>query len=116
MGYGVTGNFLVDPDWDEAQFRELWDFVATNGFQRAGYTILTPLPGTELFQKLAPVLEGQPWFKYDMHHVLWEPRLGRAALLRALRRDLAALDPEHQRARSAGSTGCGRSGRRRSRT
>ena len=29
MGYGVTGNFLVDPDWDEAQFRELWDFVAT---------------------------------------------------------------------------------------
>ena len=41
-----------------------------------GYTILTPLPGTELFQKLAPILEGQPWFKYDMHHVLWEPRLG----------------------------------------
>ncbi len=47
-----------------------------HGFQRAGYTILTPLPGTELFQKLAPALEGQPWFKYDMHHVLWEPRLG----------------------------------------
>ena len=74
--YGVTGNFLVDPDWDEGQFRELWDFVKTNGFERAGYTILTPLPGTELFQKLALVLEGQPWFKYDMHHVLWEPRLG----------------------------------------
>src|SRR5262249_13337687 len=76
LGYGVTGNFLVDPDWDEWQFRELWGFVKTYGFQRAGYTILTPLPGTELFQKLAPVLEGQPWFKYDMHHVLWEPRLG----------------------------------------
>ena len=76
LRYGVTGNFLVDPDWDEAQFQELWDFVAAHGFQRAGYTILTPLPGTELFQKLAPVLEGQPWFKYDMHHVLWEPRLG----------------------------------------
>ena len=29
-----------------------------------------------VFQKLSPVLEGQPWFKYDMHHVLWEPRLG----------------------------------------
>ena len=76
MDYGVTGNFLVDPDWDEPQFEELWDFVAKNGFQRAGYTILTPLPGTDLFQKLAPILEGQPWFKYDMHHVLWEPRLG----------------------------------------
>ena len=76
LGYGVTGNFLVDPDWDEARFEELWDFVASNGFQRAGYTILTPLPGTELFRKLSPILQGQPWFKYDMHHVLWEPRLG----------------------------------------
>ncbi len=76
MGFGVTGNFLVDPDWREEQFHELWDFVAKHGFQRAGYTILTPLPGTELFRKLAPILAGQPWYKYDMHHVLWEPRLG----------------------------------------
>jgi radical SAM superfamily enzyme YgiQ (UPF0313 family) len=76
MGYGVTGNFLVDPDWREEDFKELWDFVARHGLQRAGYTILTPLPGTELHQKLAPALAGQPWFKYDMHHVLWEPRLG----------------------------------------
>jgi radical SAM superfamily enzyme YgiQ (UPF0313 family) len=76
FGYGVTGNFLVDPDWDEDRFRELWDFVARHGFQRAGYTILTPLPGTDLYQRLRPVLDGQPWFKYDMHHVLWEPRLG----------------------------------------
>ncbi|HVE65320.1 MAG TPA: radical SAM protein [Thermoanaerobaculia bacterium] len=76
MGFGVTGNFLVDPDWNEENFRELWDFVKCHDFQRAGYTILTPLPGTDLYRKLAPVLDGQPWFKYDMHHVLWEPRLG----------------------------------------
>jgi hopanoid C-3 methylase len=76
MRYGVTGNFLVDPDWEEKDFQELWDFVARHGFQRAGYTILTPLPGTDLHRELAPRLEGQPWFKYDMHHVLWEPRLG----------------------------------------
>ena len=25
---------------------------------------------------MAPLLEGQAWFKYDMHHLLWEPRLG----------------------------------------
>ena len=76
MGYGVTGNFLVDPNWEEADFQELWDFVARNGFQRAGYTVLTPLPGTDFYRELEPVLEGQPWFKYDMSHVLWEPRLG----------------------------------------
>jgi radical SAM superfamily enzyme YgiQ (UPF0313 family) len=75
-GFGVTGNFVIDPDWEEAQFRELWAFVKANHFERAGYTILTPLPGTELFERMRPLLEGQPWFKYDMHHVLWEPRLG----------------------------------------
>jgi radical SAM superfamily enzyme YgiQ (UPF0313 family) len=78
MRYGVNGNFLVDPDWTEEDFRELWDFVARHGLQRAGYTILTPLPGTELFRELEPRLRGNPWFKYDMHHVLWEPRLGAA--------------------------------------
>ena len=76
LGYGVTGNFLVDPDWGEERFRELWDFVTRHGFQRAGYTILTPLPGTDLYKRMSPVLTGRPWFKYDMHHVLWEPRLG----------------------------------------
>ncbi|HEU5248935.1 MAG TPA: radical SAM protein [Thermoanaerobaculia bacterium] len=75
-GYGVTGNFLVDPDWNEDRFRELWDFVARHGLERAGYTILTPLPGTNLYERLRPILAGQPWFKFDMHHVLWEPRLG----------------------------------------
>ena len=76
MRYGVNGNFLVDPDWTEGDFRELWDFVARHGLQRAGYTILTPLPGTELFRELADRLRGNPWFRYDMHHILWEPRLG----------------------------------------
>lgn len=76
LGFGVTGNFVIDPDWDEARFEELWAFVERHGFQRAGFTILTPLPGTELFRRMQPVLAGQPWYKYDMHHVLWEPRLG----------------------------------------
>ncbi|MCS6914205.1 MAG: radical SAM protein [Myxococcales bacterium] len=76
LGYGVTGNFVIDPDWEEAQFHELWDFVERHGFQRAGFTILTPLPGTALYEQMAPQLAGQPWWKYDMHHLLWEPRLG----------------------------------------
>jgi hypothetical protein len=76
LRYGVNGNFLVDPDWGEEDFRRLWEFVACHGLQRAGYTILTPLPGTDYFRKLAPRLAGQPWSNYDMHHVLWEPRLG----------------------------------------
>ena len=76
MGYGVNGNFLVDPEWTEKDFEELWAFVARHDLRRAGFTILTPLPGTEFFARVAPRLAGQPWLKYDMHHLLWEPRLG----------------------------------------
>ncbi len=76
LGVGATGNFVVDPDWTEDDFAELWSFVDRHRLERAGYTLLTPLPGTERFERFAKRVEGQPWFKYDMHHLLWEPRLG----------------------------------------
>ncbi len=74
--YGINGNFLIDPDWLEEDFLELWDFVATHGFQRSGFTLLTPLPGTESFSRHQEQLTGIPWADFDMHHLLWEPRLG----------------------------------------
>ncbi len=76
LHYGINGNFLIDPDWDEDAFRELWDFVQQYGLQRAGFTILTPLPGTEYYQEVAHRTAGQAWSNFDMHHLLWEPRLG----------------------------------------
>ena len=76
LRYGVTGNFVIDPDWVEADFQELWEFVREHGFERAGYTILTPLPGTDLYRDHPHLRRDEPWFKYDMHHLLWEPRLG----------------------------------------
>ncbi|GFE61031.1 B12-binding domain-containing radical SAM protein [Geobacter sp. AOG2] len=76
LRYGINGNFLVDPDWEETQFHELWDFVEHHGLQRAGFTILTPLPGTDYYQSELARTAGQPWANFDMHHLLWEPRLG----------------------------------------
>jgi radical SAM superfamily enzyme YgiQ (UPF0313 family) len=74
--YGINGNFLIDPAWQEDDFRELWDFVATHRLQRSGFTLLTPLPGTEMYRKNAYRLKGIPWSNFDMHHLLWEPHLG----------------------------------------
>jgi radical SAM superfamily enzyme YgiQ (UPF0313 family) len=74
--YGVNGNFLIDPDWAEDDFRELWDFVASHGLQRSGFTLLTPLPGTDSYRAYESRLKGIPWADFDMHHLLWEPRLG----------------------------------------
>lgn len=76
-GYGVTGNFVVDPDWDESDFQAMWDVVDRHRLGRAGYTILTPLPGTAYFEQCRPRLREWNWSHYDMHHLPWEPRLGR---------------------------------------
>lgn len=76
LKYGINGNFLVDPDWDETDFQQLWQFVEQYSLQRAGFTILTPLPGTEYFDQVRSRTAGQQWSNFDMHHLLWEPRLG----------------------------------------
>jgi hopanoid C-3 methylase len=76
LGYGVTGNFVIDPAWQEADFERLWAFVERHQLHQAGFTILTPLPGTEYFESVQHVLRARTWSQFDMHHLLWEPALG----------------------------------------
>jgi radical SAM superfamily enzyme YgiQ (UPF0313 family) len=76
LGYGVTGNFVIDPAWSEADFERLWGFVERHELFQAGFTILTPLPGTAYFREMAPRLRARRWSQFDMHHLLWEPALG----------------------------------------
>src|SRR5262249_10619612 len=57
-------------------FERLWAFVERHGLSRAGFTMLTPLPGTAYFEEMRTRLRAVKWAQYDMHHLLWEPRLG----------------------------------------
>jgi hopanoid C-3 methylase len=75
-GYGVTGNFVIDPAWMEPDFERLWAFVEHHQLFQAGFTILTPLPGTAYFDEMRPTLRARRWSHFDMHHLLWEPALG----------------------------------------
>ena len=76
LGYGVTGNFVIDPAWRESDFENLWQFVERHQLFQAGFTILTPLPGTAYFDDMRPRLRARKWAHFDMHHLLWEPALG----------------------------------------
>ncbi len=76
LAYGITGNFVVDPDWDEIDFEDLWAFVDEHRLTRAGFTVLTPLPGTQYFEETRGRIRASSWSQFDMHHVLWEPKLG----------------------------------------
>jgi radical SAM superfamily enzyme YgiQ (UPF0313 family) len=76
LGYGVTGNFVIDPAWTETDFENLWAFVERHQLFQAGFTILTPLPGTSYFEEMRSRVASRPWAHFDMHHLLWEPALG----------------------------------------
>lgn len=75
LGFGVTGNFIIDPDFTEADFQRLWDFMDEHQLYRVGFTILTPLPGTYYFEKSRKKIDVFDWSHYDLHHLLWQPRL-----------------------------------------
>jgi radical SAM superfamily enzyme YgiQ (UPF0313 family) len=75
-GYGVTGNFVIDPEWGVDDFERLWAFVDEHRLHRAGYTILTPLPGTPYYESVRQRIRAADWAQFDMSHLLWEPRLG----------------------------------------
>lgn len=77
IGIGITGNFICDPDWDESDFERLWAFLDKHRLDHVGFTVLTPLPGTDFFDESRPKIRDPDWSHYDMHHLLWEPRLGR---------------------------------------
>jgi radical SAM superfamily enzyme YgiQ (UPF0313 family) len=76
LGFGVTGNFIIDPDFTEADFQGLWDFLDEHQLYRVGFTILTPLPGTYYFEQSKKKIDVFDWTQYDLHHLLWQPRLG----------------------------------------
>ena len=76
LTYGVTGNFVIDPAWGEADFERLWAFVERFRLYQAGFTILTPLPGTAYFEEMRSRIGAREWAHFDMHHLLWEPALG----------------------------------------
>lgn len=75
LGYGVTGNFIVDSDSSEDDFLELWEFLRAHRLDCVGFTILTPLPGTYFFEQVKSRIEVFDWSQYDLHHLLWRPRL-----------------------------------------
>jgi hopanoid C-3 methylase len=77
LGFGITGNFVVDPGWTERDFHALWQLVDRLSLRRVGYTVLTPMPGTPLFSESSPRIVEHNRSRYDMHHAIVEPRLGR---------------------------------------
>jgi radical SAM superfamily enzyme YgiQ (UPF0313 family) len=52
IGLTIVGDFIIAPDYTEEKFDRLGDYVRQQQIDLPMHTILTPLPGTDLYTKL----------------------------------------------------------------
>jgi radical SAM superfamily enzyme YgiQ (UPF0313 family) len=75
-GMTIIGNFIVGFDTDTlGVFAQTLDFVQKAGILYPFFSILTPMPGTKLFEEYeaAGRLDHEDWHLYDTRHVVFEP-------------------------------------------
>ena len=75
LGVGFTPNFIVDPAWDREDFARLRDWIDTMGAYNSGFSILTPLPGTDLWDAAKQQVMTHDWEMYDIVHAVLPTKL-----------------------------------------
>jgi len=75
LGVGFTPNFIVDPAWDRDDFKRLRDWIAEMGAYNSGFSILTPLPGTDLWDSAKKQVTTHEWEMYDIVHTVLPTKL-----------------------------------------
>ncbi|MBN1845968.1 MAG: radical SAM protein [Sedimentisphaerales bacterium] len=76
-GVIIWGAFIVDPDWAEEDFDLLRDYVHEKEITHTQFTVLTPLPGTQLYQQRYTELLTHDYSCYDTLHSVLPTRLDR---------------------------------------
>jgi len=74
---GIQGSFIFGFDKDTVNvFQETVTFIQETGIELPHISILTPFPGTPLFDKMEKEnrLIHRNWSKYDMSHTVFRPK------------------------------------------
>jgi radical SAM superfamily enzyme YgiQ (UPF0313 family) len=70
LGVGFTPNFIVDPAWNRDDFKRLRDWIEHTGAYNSGFSVLTPLPGTDLWDSAKDRVTTHDWEMYDIVHAV----------------------------------------------
>jgi radical SAM superfamily enzyme YgiQ (UPF0313 family) len=76
-GIGIDGSFVFGFDTDQAGvFDRTLEFILRAKLEIAYFSILTPYPGTRLYQRLAAQdrIVSRDWSIYDANHVVYKPQ------------------------------------------
>ena len=81
-GVIIWGAFLVDPDWTADDFTRLRDYVREKQITHTQFTVLTPLPGTQLYRDRYNELLTNDYSCFDTLHAVVATRLPREEFYR----------------------------------
>jgi hopanoid C-3 methylase HpnR len=75
---GITPmtSLIADPGWTDRDFDRLEEFVRVADLPNPTFTILTPLPGTELWESVKDQLTTDDYSYFDVIHLVLPARLG----------------------------------------
>ena len=74
-GVMLRANYVVDPDYGLDEFAALADFAGSHPTAYAGYTILTPMPGTPLHAKVRHRIVDPDLTRYNFFNCVLPTRL-----------------------------------------
>ncbi len=74
-GIHVIGAFIVDPTWDVPDFEAMIEHVRRLGVDFPQFTVLTPLPGTVLYDERRAEMTTHDYALFDLMHSLLPTRL-----------------------------------------
>jgi len=75
LGYNVSGNYIIHPDYTEEDFARVGKFVMENPIFHSGFTILTPFPGTEQWTELKDQIIINDYDYYNLTNAVVKTRL-----------------------------------------
>jgi radical SAM superfamily enzyme YgiQ (UPF0313 family) len=90
LGIEVFAQFVVNTDYDRTAFKQLTRFIEHHRITYPSFTVLTPLPGTDLLPDFAAVTERQPndrpnWDLFDCQNAVTRTSLSKAEFRREYR-------------------------------
>ena len=75
LGIGYTPNFIIDPTWEREDFDKLKRWIDETGAYNSGFSVLTPLPGTDLWDETEPSIATKDWELFDIAHTVLPTKL-----------------------------------------
>jgi radical SAM superfamily enzyme YgiQ (UPF0313 family) len=98
LGLELHANFIVRPDFTGDDFDSCRDYVRALKLSFAGFSVLTPLPGTDLYDQVKDSLLTDDYDFFDFFHTLLPTTLPLADFYHRYYRLAAGAVPRHRQA------------------